>query len=60
MPRDRILTETDGLFAQLDGRAALPWDAEQAIVSLAELWGESVPKVRAQISINLRHLAEAR
>lgn len=60
MPRDRILTETDGPFAQLDGRAALPWDAEQAIVALAELWGESVPKVRAQIGVNLRHLAEAR
>ena len=60
MPRDRILTETDGPFAQLDGRAALPWDVEQGIVALAELWGESVPKVRAQISINLRHLTEAR
>ncbi len=44
MPRDRILTETDGPFAQLDGRAALPWDAEQAVVALAELWGESVRK----------------
>jgi TatD DNase family protein len=59
MPRDRILTETDGPFAQLDGRAALPWDAEQAIVALGELWGEAVPKVRAQISTNLRHLADA-
>lgn len=58
MPRDRILTETDGPFAQLNGRAALPWDAEQAIVALAELWGEPVPQVRAQISINLRHLAK--
>ena len=59
MPRDRILTETDGPFAQLDGRAALPWDAEQAIVALGELWGEAVPKVRAQINTNLRHLADA-
>jgi TatD DNase family protein len=59
MPRDRILTETDGPFAQLDGRAALPWDAERAIVALADLWGEPVSKVTAQISLNLRHLAEA-
>jgi hypothetical protein len=51
---------TDGHFAQLDGRAALPWDAEQAIVALAKLWGEPVPKVRGQISMNLRHLANAR
>jgi len=59
MPRDRILTETDGPFAQLEGRAALPWDAEQAIVVLAELWDEPVPQVRAQIATNLRHLAKA-
>jgi TatD DNase family protein len=38
MPRDRVLTETDGPFAQLDGRTALPWDAEQAITLLAEVW----------------------
>lgn len=59
MPRDRVLTETDGPFAQLDGRAALPWDAEQAITSLAEVWGQPVAEVRARISDNLRHLAEA-
>ena len=59
MPRDRILTETDGPFAQLDGRAAFPWDAELAIVALAKLWDEPVPQVQAQITINLRHLAKA-
>lgn len=59
MPQDRVLTETDGPFAQLDGRAALPWDAEQAITSLAEVWGQPVAAVRARISDNLRHLAEA-
>lgn len=59
MPRERILTETDGPFAQLDGRAALPWDSEKAIMSLAELWGEPVPQVRAQISRNLRDLTKA-
>lgn len=59
MPRHRILTETDGPFAQLDGRAALPWDAEQAITVLAGVWGQPVPEVRAQIKDNLRHLVEA-
>lgn len=57
MPRDRVLTETDGPFAQLDGRPALPWDAEQAISLLAEVWDEPVPSVKAQIDSNLRHLA---
>ncbi|MBN8904935.1 MAG: TatD family hydrolase [Rhodospirillales bacterium] len=58
MPSDRVLTETDGPFAQLDGRPALPWDAEQAITLLAEVWGQSVAEVRARISDNLRHLGE--
>lgn len=56
MPRDRLLTETDGPFAQLDGRAALPWDVERAILILGELWGESAVTVRDLIVDNLRRL----
>jgi TatD DNase family protein len=59
MPSDRVLTETDGPFAQLDGRPALPWDAEQAIASLAEVWGQPVAEVRTRIRDNLCHVAEA-
>lgn len=59
MPSDRVLTETDGPFAQLDGRPALPWDTEKAIASLAEVWGRPVAEVRAQIRNNLHHLAES-
>jgi TatD DNase family protein len=58
MPRDRVLTETDGPFVQLDGRAALPWNVEQAITSLAEVWSQPVAEVRVRISDNFRHLVE--
>jgi hypothetical protein len=54
-----IPTDSAKFNPALEGRAALPWDAEQAIALLAELWGEPVPSVRAQISNNLRHLAES-
>lgn len=56
MPRDRVLTETDGPFAQLEGRAALPWDAEKANEILAELWAEPVTTVRNRLVDNLRRL----
>jgi TatD DNase family protein len=56
MPRYRILTESDGPFAQLNGRAALPSDAELAVDALPELWAEPLPAVRDQLVTNLRHL----
>lgn len=59
MPRDRILTESDGPFAQVEGRAALPWDADRALVGLANLWAEPVPAVREQLMGNLRRLVSS-
>ena len=57
MPRDRILTESDGPFAQQEGMPLMPWDVDRAIHILGELW--SVSPIRAQhiIHRNLRALA---
>lgn len=54
IPRNRILTETDGPFAQVDGRAAMPWDASMAVEVLANLWGVDTDVVDRQLSENLR------
>ncbi len=59
MPRDRILTESDGPFAQLEGRAALPWDSERAVAILASLWAEPETAAREQLIANLRRLGSA-
>lgn len=56
MPRDRVLTESDGPFALLDGRIAMPWETERATTVLAELWGEPVNKVQDQLFGNLCRL----
>jgi TatD DNase family protein len=56
MPRDRILTESDGPFVQVDGQTALPWDSDRAVVALAELWAEPVSVGREQLIGNLRRL----
>jgi TatD DNase family protein len=59
MPRERVLTETDGPFAQLEGRAAMPWDAEQATKLLAEVWGIPMQEAAKQVSDNLRRLVDS-
>lgn len=57
IPRDRILTESDGPFAQVDGRAALPWENGRAVEVLADLWKEAPHDVQRHIMANLRSLA---
>lgn len=56
MPRERILTETDGPFAQVDGRSAMPWDAQRAVVQLAALWGMPMEGVDQKLVNNLHSL----
>lgn len=56
MPRDRILTETDGPFAQIDGQCAKPWDSQKAVSYLATLWSMSERGVDELLSENLRSL----
>lgn len=56
MPHDRVLTETDGPFAQLEGRAACPWDARGAIALLSAVWQKSEPDVEGHLLSNLKAL----
>ena len=56
MPRDRVLTETDGPFAMVDGRTAFPWDVDFALETLGELWGVEKGTAQTTIDDNLKHL----
>lgn len=56
MPPDRVLTETDGPFAQLRGKSAFPWDVDIAIEVLSTLWSISTEDVSARVENNLRRL----
>jgi TatD DNase family protein len=56
MPRDRVLTESDGPFAQIDGRAAQPWDVERAVDYLATLWQLTPDEVTAKLLSNFSTL----
>lgn len=39
MPRERVLLETDGPFAQLQRTALLPWNVALACQALSKIWG---------------------
>ena len=56
MPKDRVLTESDGPFAIIGGRRATPFDASLSFPPLAELWGETQERVRRQLLDNLERL----
>jgi TatD DNase family protein len=57
MPRDRVLTETDGPFARTaDGGPMFPWHADDAVDMLAEIWGLDPSNVRTMLTANLRKL----
>lgn len=58
MPRDRLLTESDGPFAQIEGRAAWPWEAGNATSELEKLWGQSAAEVESQLLGNLARLGQ--
>lgn len=56
MPRERILTESDGPFAQVDGRSLWPWEVNGAVSQLAEIWGTSREDAERTLLQNLGNL----
>jgi TatD DNase family protein len=54
MPKDRVLTETDGPFVKIGNRGAIPSDALEAVRGLAEVWNEPVERTGAHILDNFR------
>lgn len=56
MPRDRILTETDGPFAKSKLGPLMPWDVRKAERALAKLWECGDSTVRKTLQQNLRRL----
>lgn len=60
MPRDRVLTESDGPFALQRGQPAMPWSVKEACQGLGELWKLEVGEVEATLAQNLRSLAQIR
>ena len=56
MPRERVLTESDGPFAQLNGEAVMPWHVEKALGELSQIWSLPPEEVDQNIHRNLQSL----
>ena len=56
MPLDRVLTESDGPFAMHKDRAIQPWDVEDAVLQLAEIWSINARDAEQRLLSNLRGL----
>lgn len=52
MPRDRVLTETDGPFVQVGERPSKPRDVALVVDAIAEVWGTSAAEAVSAISHN--------
>lgn len=58
MPSERIFTESDGPFAQLNSHPVMPWHVERAIHELSGIWLLPPAKVARIIDDNLRSMLE--
>jgi TatD DNase family protein len=56
IPRDKILTESDGPFAKLNKQPLTPMDMPKAIEILAQLWGEPIMVVNERLLSSFRNL----
>lgn len=56
LPKDRVLPESDGPFAQLEGRPVMPWDFDITVNLLSEAWGLPPLEVRHQLLSNAKAL----
>lgn len=56
IPRDRVLTESDGPYVRIGKRPANPRDVHLVISAIAELWGTSVSAVEETVSENFARL----
>lgn len=56
IPRDRLLTETDGPFTSVMHRPARPADIRATLAGLASLLGVSIEEMSHQLTSNLRTL----
>ena len=56
MPRDSIISETDGPFAMFNGKPLMPWNVDLVFSVISKLWGESEKVVQGRILNNFRNI----
>lgn len=56
VPRDRVLTETDGPYVKIGRDAAKPSDVKQVLSSIAVIWAVSAVDAEVQVARNYERL----
>jgi TatD DNase family protein len=56
MPADRLLTETDGPFAEIGGQSLRPWEVTGAVSTLANVWSVPAEEANKRVKANLKAL----
>ena len=60
IPKNQVLTETDGPFVKIVGRQARPCDIDQVQAGLATMWNCTAIDVERQIRINFERILNSR
>lgn len=60
IPRQRVLTESDGPFAKFNGRPATPADMLSVVEAIANIWGVPVEQAAGEIYGNFTGLLDNR
>ncbi len=58
MPRERVLTESDGPFARNGTQPLFPWDVNLAIERLAAIWELDSQKAAGVVKSNFKQLVD--
>jgi TatD DNase family protein len=56
LPRERVLTETDGPFATRNSRPLVPEDVTDTLGLLAQLWATDIREAETRVATNMRTL----
>jgi TatD DNase family protein len=57
LPRERVVTETDGPYSKLAGRPSEPRDIPTVVQGLARAWGEDTEQARQRVIENMSSIA---
>jgi TatD DNase family protein len=56
MPRERVVTESDGPFVEINGHPVTPWDTDAVLVHLATVWKCSAEDAATTVVKNFHRL----
>lgn len=56
LPKDRVVPESDGPFAQVGGKPIMPWSSKLTAKLLAEAWSMNLSEVAGVLESNSRRL----